>query len=103
MKNIIANKDGELKAKIVEIEKITAELQTRGVKKLKESEICKGHSRYLISGEIYDMSAHQQALIRYESSLQNREKAPDIAFNAIRAQAQVKKGLQSYHSFLRIR
>ena len=54
----------------------------------------------MISGEIYDMLAHQQDLIRYESSLQNREKELDVAFNAIRAHAQVKKGLQSYHAFL---
>ena len=42
MKNIIAKKDEELKGKIVELEKITIELQTRGVEKLKESEIGKG-------------------------------------------------------------
>ena len=42
MKNIISKKDEELKGKIVELENITAELQTRGVEKLKESEICKG-------------------------------------------------------------
>ena len=60
MKNIIAKKDEELKGKIVELEKVTIELQTRGVEKLKESEIGKGQSRHLISGEIYDMSAHQQ-------------------------------------------
>ena len=57
----------------------------------------------MISGEIYDMSAHQQALIRHESSLQNREKALGVDFNAIQDHAQVKKGLQSYHAFLRIR
>ena len=34
MKNIIAKKDEELKGKIVELEKITVELQTRGVEKL---------------------------------------------------------------------
>ena len=103
MKNIIAKKDEELKGKIVELENITAELQTRGVEKLKEFEIGKGHRGHLISGEIYDMSALQKALIRYESSLQNREKALDVAFNAIQAHAQVKKGLQSYRTFLRIR
>ena len=42
MKNIIAKKDEELKGKIVELEKITVELQTRGVEKLKQSEIGKG-------------------------------------------------------------
>ena len=46
---------------------------------------------------------HQQDLIRYESSLKNREKALDVDFNAIRAHAQVKKGLESYRAFLRIR
>ena len=59
IKNIIAKKYEELKGKIVELENITAELQNRGVEKLKESEIGKGQSRHLISGEIYDMSAHQ--------------------------------------------
>ena len=34
MKNIIAKKDEELKGKKVELEKITAELQTRGVEKV---------------------------------------------------------------------
>ena len=48
------------------------------------------------------MSTHQWDLIRYESSLQNREKELDVAFNAIRSHAQVKKGLQSYCAFLRI-
>ena len=57
MKNIIAKKDEEFKGKTVELEKITAER--------------------------YDVSAHQQALIRYENSLQNREKALDVAFKAI--------------------
>ena len=42
MKNIIAKKDEELKEKIVELEKTTAELQTIGVEKLKKSEIGKG-------------------------------------------------------------
>ena len=92
-----------MKGKIVELEKITAKLQTRGVEKLKESEIGKGQSRHLISGEIYDMSAHQQDLIRYDSSLQNREKELDVSFNAIQDHAEVKKGLQSYRAFLRIR
>ena len=49
------------------------------------------------------MSAHQQALIRYESSLQNREKPLDVVFNAIQAHEKVKKGLKSYCAFLRIR
>ena len=62
----------QLKGKIVELENITAKLQTRGVEKLKEFEIGNGQSRHLILSEIYDMSVHQQALIRYESSLQNR-------------------------------
>ena len=35
MKNIIAKKDEELKGKIVELENITTELQTRGVEKLR--------------------------------------------------------------------
>ena len=35
MKNIIAKKDEELKGKIVELENITAKLQSRGVEKLK--------------------------------------------------------------------
>ena len=102
MKNIIAKKDEELKGEIVELENITAELQNRGVEKLKECEIGKGQSRHLIFGEIYDMSAHQHALIRYESSLKNREKELDVSFNTIRAHEEVKKGLQSYHAFLRI-
>ena len=102
MKNIIAKKDEELKGKIVELEKITAQLHTRGVEKLKEFEIGKGQRGHLISGEIYDMSVHQQALIRYESSLQNKEKALDVDFNAIQAHTQVKNGLQSYRAFLRI-
>ncbi len=87
--NCLAKKDEELKGKIAEIEK------------LKESEIGKGQSRHLISGEIYDMSAHQQALVSYESSLQNREKALDVAFNAIKAHEKVKKGLQTYRDSLR--
>ena len=77
MKNIIAKKDEELKGKTVEPEMITAER--------------------------YDVSAHQQALIRYESSLQNREKALDVAFKEIEAHEKVKKGLQSYRAFLRTR
>ena len=102
IKNIISKKDEELKGKIVELQKIIVELQTRGVEKLKEFEIGKGQSRHLISGEIYDMSAHQQDLIRYDSSLQNREKELDVYFNAIQAHAEVKNGLQSYRGFLRI-
>ena len=39
MKNIISKKDEELKGKIVELEMITVELEARGVKKLKGSEI----------------------------------------------------------------
>ena len=95
MKNIIAKKDEELKGKIVELETIIVELQTRGVEKVKEYEIGKGQSRHLISGEIYDMSTHQQNLIRYESSLQNKEKALDVDFNAIQAHAKVKKGYKA--------
>lgn len=77
MKNIIAKKDEVLKGKTVEPEKITTER--------------------------YDLSTHQQALIRYESSLQNREKALDVAFKEIEAHEKVKKRLQSYRAFLRTR
>ena len=50
MKNIIAKKYDELKGKIVELENIAAELHTRKVEKLKESEVGKGQSRHLIFG-----------------------------------------------------
>jgi len=49
------------------------------------------------------MSEHHKAIIRYESSLQYREKALDVAFNEIQARDKVKNGLQSYRAFLRIR
>ena len=61
MKNIIAKKDEELKGKTVEPENIS-------------------------TAERYDVSAHQQALIRHESSLQNREKALEA-----RVMAEVEK------------
>ena len=50
------------------------------------------------------MLAHQRDLIKYESSLQNREKALDVALNTIQdhASQKGKKGLQTYHAFLRI-
>ena len=49
------------------------------------------------------MSAHQQALVSYESSLQNREKALDVAFDAIKAREKAKEKLQTYRDSLRTR
>ena len=88
-------KKEELKGKIVELEKITAELQTRVDEKLKESEIGKRQSGHLISGEIYDMSEQHKAIIMYESSLQNKEKKLDVAFKEIQAHEKVKKGYKA--------
>ena len=56
----------------------------------------------MISNEIYDMLAHQNDLIKYESSLKNRDKELDIDLNSIKYHENVKKGSQTYRDFLRI-
>lgn len=57
----------------------------------------------MISGEIYDMSEQHKAIIMYESSLQKKEKALDVAFKEIQAPENVKNAIQSYRDSLRNR